>query len=54
MLELDTPDSPSMTAFRVMAQLRQQKGLHQESIKVLDKALALRQEDSVSQGGGEG
>jgi tetratricopeptide (TPR) repeat protein len=44
-LTLDAPNVPSMTAYRVMAQMRQQKGLHQDAVGLLTRALALKRQE---------
>ncbi|KAG1678967.1 hypothetical protein FOA52_013030 [Chlamydomonas sp. UWO 241] len=44
-LTLDAPDAPSMTAYRVMAQMRQQKGLHQGAVDLLTRALGLKRQE---------
>lgn len=46
-LALDLPDAPSVHALRIMAQMKQQRGEHAASIKVLDKVIGYNKEEQV-------
>lgn len=46
-MRLDAPDSPSVHALRVIAQMRQQAGEHARAVEVLDRAIGYGKDEQV-------
>ncbi len=46
-LGLDERGKPSVTAMRLLAQMRQGQGRHAAAVKIVDKALAAGREEGV-------